>query len=504
MLLQQLIHRIPSPEEKMNPRMRNTIFIILLTLFTSTVGATTIKIYTQQDFDLLSTNIMKAIKQGKKDISVDIETKELRFSDNQISITGIKRRDVSISIHGNGVRIMSRGISVKEVKSPTFMYLRNGDYYNPWTEFQQLQDTISIIDEALHLCSINTPSKNKEDLHPQNKYINYTCWYTSRTSSVTYISKNRIEFDGGEWAVPQQGNFFNVNMDYSYAKVFPRYRLFGVKAVPNKLYECAASTLLKIAFCDFQSFSIDNINVTGSSNNGALILIDSSKADSISISNSTFRCIGGTILLDRKSSNVCFSGNRVDTFIGYGIESEVGSAGSKVHDNAFSNCTLGMEMGFAIKMRSDNFVVRNNTISDFCYGGIGVGIYAKTKTDKKCTGIVSDNELYYTDTFLSNLSQHTLMDTGAIYTWTRTDGVTISNNYIHDIAGIKSNNGIFCDDGAKGITLSGNRIERIHGGYDINLRWCETYKADVPDHNSGNRIFNNQTTGKVRFETQRP
>jgi hypothetical protein len=82
--------------------------------------------------------------------------------------------------------------------------------------------------------------------------------------------------------------------------------------------------------------------------------------------------------------------------------------------------------------------------------------------------------------------------------------VTISNNYIHDIAGIKSNNGIFCDDGAKGITLSGNRIERIHGGYDINLRWCETYKADVPDHNSGNRIFNNQTTGKVRFETQRP
>ena len=163
MLLQQLIHRIPSPEEKMNPRMRNTIFIILLTLFTSTVGATTIKIYTQQDFDLLSTNIMKAIKQGKKNISVDIETKELRFSDNQISITGIKRRDVSISIHGNGVRIMSRGISVKEVKSPTFMYLRNGDYYNPWTEFQQLQDTISIIDEALHQYGENAVEK-KEDI----------------------------------------------------------------------------------------------------------------------------------------------------------------------------------------------------------------------------------------------------------------------------------------------------------------------------------------------------
>lgn len=484
--------------------MRTIICNILLIMLYATVNAETIKIRTQQDFNLLSAKIADAINRGEKVISVDIETKELTFSNNQISLAGIKRKNVSISIHGNGVNIMSKGKLVKKVTNPASMYLRNGDYYDPWTEFQQLQDTISIIDESSHLCIIYTSSKNKKDLHPQNKYINYTCWYTSRTSPVTYINKNRIEFDGGDWAVPQQGNFFNVNMDYSYAKIFPRYRLFGIKAVPDNLYECAASTLLKIAFCDFQSFSIDNINVTGSSNNGALILIDSSKADSISISNSIFRCIGGTILLDRKSSNVCFTGNKVDTFVGYGIESEVGSTGAKVTDNTFSNCTLGMEMGFAIKMRGDNFIVRNNTIFDFCYGGIGVGIYAKTKTDKKCTGIVSDNELYYTDAFLSNLSQHTLMDTGAIYTWTRTDGVTISNNYIHDIAGIKSNNGIFCDDGAKGITLSGNRIERIHGGYDINLRWCETYKADVPDHNSGNRIFNNQTSGKVRFETKHP
>lgn len=484
--------------------MRTFICNIILIVLYVTANAATIKIRTQQDFNLLSANIADAINKGEKDISVDIEAKELTFSDNQVSLTGIKRKNASISIQGNGVRIMSKGIFVSEVKSPTFMYLSNGDYYNPWTEFQQLHDTISIIDESSHLCSIYTSSKNKKDLHPQNKYINYTCWYTSRTSPVTYISKNRIEFDGGEWAVPQQGNFFNVNMDYSYAKIFPRYRLFGVKASPDNLYECTASTLLKLAFCDFQSFSIDNIIVIGSSNNGALILIDNSKADSISISNSIFRCIGGTILLDRKSSNVCFTGNKVDTFMGYGIESEVGSTGAKVTDNTFTNCTLGMEMGFAINMHSENFIVKNNIISDFCYGGIGVGIWAKTPTKCKCRGIISDNELYYTDAFLSNLSQHTLMDTGAIYTWTRTDGVTISNNYIHNIDGIKDNRGILCDDGAKNITTSNNRIENIHNSYDIDLRWCETYKADVPDHNTGNKMFDNLTTGKVRFETKHP
>ena len=484
--------------------MRHTLFTIFLALLTVTAGAVTRSVRTQQDCDLQNGRIAEEIRRGEKDISVIIEARELTFADNQICLKSIKRSDVSISIHGRGVRLTSEGRFVKIPQDPALMYLRHGNYYNPWTEFRQLTDTISIVDTSSHLCRITTSSKNRRNPQPQDKYINYTCWYTSRTSPVTGIGTREIEFDGGDWAVPQKGNFFNVNMDYSYAKVFPRYRLFGTKRSPGKIYECTASTLVRLEFCTLRSFSIDSINVTGSSGRGALITVDSSHADSIAFSGSSFRYIGGSVLIDRKSSNVRFSGNRVDTFMGYGVESEVGSTGSKVHDNTFSNCTLGMEMGFAIKMRGDNFIVRNNTISDFCYGGIGVGIYAKTKTDKKCTGIISDNELYYTDAFLANLSQHTLMDTGAIYTWTRTDGVTISNNYIHDIAGIKSNSGIFCDDGAKGITLSGNRIERIYGGYDIDLRWCETYKADVPDHNSGNRIFNNQTTGKVRFETQRP
>lgn len=484
--------------------MRNALCIILLVLFTTTAGAATIRIYTQQDFNLLSAKIMKMIKQGEKNISVNIKARHLTFADNQITLTGIKSKDVSISIHGKGVQITSQGDSVSEVRNPVFMYLSNGDYYNPWTEFQQLQDTIAIIDESSHLCCIYTSSKNKKDLQPQNKYINYTCWYTSRTSPITYIGKNRIEFDGGDWAVPQKGNFFNVNMDYSYAKIFPRYRLFGTKEITDKVYECTASTLLKISSCDLQSFNLDSINVTGSSNKGVLILVDNCHADSIAFSNSTFRCIGGSVLKDRNSTNVFFTGNKVDTFIGYGIESEVGSTGTKVTNNIFANCTLGMEIGFAIKMQGDNFIVNNNTISDFCYGGIGAGIWAKTPTESKCMGIISDNELFHTDAFLSDLVQNTLMDSGAIYTWTRSDGITISNNYIHDIDGIKDNRGIFCDDGTKNVTISDNRIERIHNSYDIDLRWCETYKNNVPDHNTGNTMLDNHTTGKVRFETQKP
>ena len=484
--------------------MKHSFCIIFLALFSIATSAVTIKINTQQEFDRLNAYIADAINKGEKDIVVDIEARYLTFSDNQISLTNIKRNDVSISIHGKGVQIMSNGHSVKNVSNPSYMYLKDGKYYNPWTEFRQLQDTITIFDKPSHLCSIATPVKNKKNKHPQNKHINYTCWYTSRVSPITNIGKKQIMFDGGDWAVPQKGNFFNVNMDYSYAKVYPRYRLFGTKKIRGKIYECTASSLLKLAFCHFKSFNLDGINVTGSSSNGPLILIDCSKADSITISNNTFFCIGGSILKDRKSTNVFFTYNKVDTFIGYGVDSEVGSTGTKVTNNTFSNCTLGMEIGFAIKMRGDGFIVSNNSISDFCYGGIGTGIWAKTPTECKCRGIISDNEIFYTDAFLSDIMQNTLMDTGAIYTWTRCDGITISKNYIHDISGIKDNRGIFLDDGTMHVTVSDNRIERIHNSYDIDLRWSETYKEEVPDHNRGNRMFNNQTTGKVRFETQKP
>lgn len=484
--------------------MKHVLCAIFLALLTATLNAVTLSVRTQQDFDALSTRISEEIARGEKNISVNIEARTLTFADGQISLSRIRRSDVSISIHGKGVQLMSRGRFVRAVTHPSLMYLKDVDYYNPWTDFHQLSDTISIADASSHLCRITTPERNRRNLHPQDIYINYTCWYTSRTSPVTRMEARRVEFNGGDWAVPRKGNFFNVNMDYAYARIYPRYRLFGTKRIPNGVYECEASNLVKLERCSLRSFLMDSVCVTGSSSREALILVHSSHADSIAVTDCTFRCIGGTVLMDRQSSNVRFSGNRVDTFMGYGVESEVGSTGAMVTANTFSNCTLGMEMGFAIKMRGDNFTVRNNTIFDFCYGGIGAGIWAKTPTECKCRGTISDNELYYTDAFLANLSQHTLMDTGAIYTWTRTDGITISNNYIHDIAGIKNNSGIFCDDGTKGVTLSGNRIERIHGGYDIDLRWCETYKADVPDHNSENQIFNNQTTGKVRFETQRP
>lgn len=481
--------------------MRNVFFLILTLLFSISINAVTIEIRTQKDFDNLSAEVLRAIAKGEKVIVVDIKTAKLTFHDNQITLNNINRKNVSIAIHGNGVQITSEGHFANKATNPEHMYLCNGEFYNPWTDFQEATDTIELVDITKHLCRIAAPSKYKKSSNPQNTFVHYTCWYTSRISPVISINKRSITFDGGEWAVPRSERLYNVNMDYAFSKTPPRYRLFGTKKVPKNLFECSASTLLKILQCNLRSFSIDGIHVTGSNMNSPLLVINSSRADSICVSNSSFYSIGGTLLLDRNSSNVHFKGNTVDHIMGYGVQSSYNCTGAKVTDNIFTNCGLGMTNTFAIIMNSDKFTVSGNKISDFCYGGIGVGIWGGADTIATCRGIVHNNELFYTKPFINNYKQNTLMDSGTIYVWTRTDGITISNNYIHDITGMRENRGIFCDDGTKNVTLSNNKIERIHNFYDIDLRWCDMYKARVPDHNTGNKMQNNKTTGTVRFET---
>lgn len=50
------------------------------------------------------------------------------------------------------------------------------------------------------------------------------------------------------------------------------------------------------------------------------------------------------------------------------------------------------------------------------------------------------------------------MDGGAIYLATKNAGSIVRNNYIHGFSGMKSNLGIFRDDGASNFELYGNYI----------------------------------------------
>ena len=92
------------------------------------------------------------------------------------------------------------------------------------------------------------------------------------------------------------------------------------------------------------------------------------------------------------------------------------------------------------------------------------------------------------------------MDSGAIYVSTQNDNVIIRYNYICNYSGILDNRGIFCDDGARNITIYGNIIYGIDNGFCIDSRQVEDADKSVRLNNTNNVIEENYLQGSIRFE----
>lgn len=484
-------------------RARRITYVVISLLISAFLHAEVIEVRSQDDFNRLSETIREAANMGISDLEINITAGKLTFSDNQVSLKGIRNTQMRISIQGHGVKIQSQGKFVKKFSDPKYMYLNKDSYFNPWTDFYFATDTIIWSHESERYCRLRSSKKIKRKFHQQNLFIQYTCGYQSMICKLDRIDAWNLHFSNFDWMSKEPIDSRIINRDYSYGKVFPRYRLFGICACPKDLYECSASNLMQIEGCELGQLKVEGLQVLGSSSLAPLIVVNNSKADSIVFSECTFSCIGGTLLKINNSCNIHFHSNHVDTIMGSGIHAGYGCEGIQITQNHFSHCGIAFTNSFAIQMNGDLFLIADNVFTDFNYGGIGVGIWGGSQTQSKCRGKVTQNELYYTTAFFAHPEQHTLMDSGAIYVWTRTDGISICNNHIHDIIGMKDNRGIFCDDGTKNVTISNNRIERIANSYDIDLRWCDAYKNNVPDHNTGNILLKNETTGHIRFAGNR-
>ena len=165
-----------------------------------------------------------------------------------------------------------------------------------------------------------------------------------------------------------------------------------------------------------------------------------------------------------------------------------------------------MNNSFCVICRGTDYLISDNEFVDFGYGSIGLGVWYKSeKTDPSC-GIVEANTIYYTELYKEHISNHAIMDGGAIYLWTKNDGVIIRNNLIYNYSGIKDNRGIFCDDGAFNIQIYGNIITNIENSYCIDSRRAkyseesQTAGTGIARSNIGVCIRDNIIDGRIRFE----
>ena len=217
------------------------------------------------------------------------------------------------------------------------------------------------------------------------------------------------------------------------------------------------------------------------------------------------------------------SRNRFDNLLGIAI-SISGSQNIVVANNAISNTRMHainvegksivikentlksigwMGQTFAIRASGENICIKNNLISDFNYSAIGIGGNI-IKELRPQVFIVENNLILYSERFAKEYKYHTLCDAGAIYANPQIDQGIIRNNVILNYCGNVAYRGVFVDDGGRNMQIYSNYISLFENqdkrSYDIDLRYCKTYEAYIPNHNKNNKLYGNLITGFYRFE----
>jgi hypothetical protein len=144
--------------------------------------------------------------------------------------------------------------------------------------------------------------------------------------------------------------------------------------------------------------------------------------------------------------------------------------GNEVRDCLVERCGqvnyggVGIFVAFSAKTR-----IVQNEVRELPYTGISVGFRWNTDPTSQRECLVQNNHIHHVMTLLA--------DGGGIYTLGFQPGTVLRGNYIHDVtrskftAGGAPNNGIFFDEGSKGLRVENNLIHDTSGEP---IRFCQT------------------------------
>ena len=465
------------------------------------VNAAIYQISSQKDFDMISTTIIKALRSNDREIIIRFSPGEYYCKNWHLRLVGLSYPNASVSLEGNNTILVGEKKVVRHVSSPQEAYsLLNNRMFYPWTELSYLKDTIEIVDRTKNLCRLLSNEKLSDDKDPEGKFIRITTCYKSYCYPIEKIQQGYIYFDAGDLCKYTKEATMGINADYTFGHMFPRYQLFGFNISSQQVYSSKATYCIVLSNTVFKSFKISGIKVIGFGGDGCFIALKSAVAKEHIFRNITFDNMVGGVFWATNSQNVKFIGCSFQNLYNSAITLENDCKNATIEKCCFENCGIGIMNSRCVEVRNESFLIRNNIFKNFGYGAIGLGLWYGGKKKRPITGIVEYNEIFYSGDYLRNADLHNLQDGGAIYTYTQSDGIDIRFNYIHDFSGPYWNRGIFCDDGAKNIHLTGNVVVNCSNSYAIDLRYCNNYRDYVPDFNTGNTMIDNIVSGKYRFE----
>ena len=445
----------------------------------------TILVSSQQDFDNLTNRIHRTLSSRPAELKVVFEPGTYRFRDDHVNLYGEKYPETRLVFEGNGAVLVGT--------APEYSF----------TNFYPLDRIVEVVDESAKLCRIKT---RKRLPGPGKLLIQVTSWYRLFTGSVKEIKGGYIFFTVDD--LQRSGLSYNINGDRSYGKKSPRFRLVREVAATDPVSTAA----FKFTDCAFKSVVISGFtferNTGGRSEyaKDCLIRFYKNDLDEAEVQGCTFRSLGSDVIHIAYTDGVAVRDCRFEDCFRIGVLSYNHSGKTVIRNNVFERMDLGAEGYACVVCAGSDYEICENRFIDYGNCAIRAGLHYSEEMKFPSSGLIEKNEIFQTAPYRKRAPLDLLMDTGAIYVCTQNKSLVIRNNSIHDISGPYDNRGIFCDDGTVNTVIENNEIVRIGNSYCIDLRMAKSVEtrsdSKIRKVNVGNRMSNNRTDGKIRFENR--
>ena len=510
--------------------MKKMLLSLLLILGLSaslSARSTVIEIRSQLEFNLIGQTLESALKNGYDQVTVRFAKGVYCFGEKHINIVYWKYPGASVVFDGNGAVLTGKGFDINAKRRKSGRYVAtsvNHDWQNavisldkltdlrPFGPLRQSSGPIEVVDAKNGLCRL--PCTESDLLKPYGTAIQFTSWYRGLIYPVTKIQGGYVYFKVAD--LSKNGAYYNIEGDKRYGGKHPKYQLINSREAEvwwdggklrfqtrGRYHVSIASQAVEIMSSQFKSLEFKNFTFLGNGGSAQQLIHFFNLTCPVTVRDCTFRGIRNLVISSRHQSAASYTGNVVEGCYKGFIIADRESVNTSVRNNRFNDNQLFMDNHFDVVVRGKNYLVKDNVFTDFTYGAIGAGNHFTSPGNPDSSGIIEDNEIFYTESFRKDPTR-TLMDSGAIYCWTKQDDLIIRNNYIHDIVGTKDNRGIFGDDGTINTTVTGNKILRIANSYDIDFRRVSSVEtqsnSSVKKTNVGIKMYDNTIDGKVRFE----
>lgn len=485
-------------------------------------------IRTQEQWDGLGDRLASDLNRNANNIEVRIKGKNLVLPAKPKTISDLNYPNANIRIISKGATFVPDGIEFKRcMKEKVFYGEGNLKYWvvsYPNFEIDDIvvdasgnelplreavkeqKEEILYVEEDVWRMKIDMRDLNEDDC--RDFFILLTQDWTSARHRVIMVRNGWLYFhlDSDDYH-----GMRDPNIDKKLYGINPRYSLInnpisdGLHITRGKIYVPwylkkirinKGGRLLHMADCKFNSLEFTGFTVNGSAKCPIGVYYSVFRTG-LFVHHNSFGNLSNLAISAAWNENVIISDNTVNnTRVG---AIECGGKNSTIVRNKLK------QIGWMLNTRAligngDGLHICDNVIEDFNYAAIAVGSTTPNNNASKLTYIIERNEIRLSNDYTDNYFVNTLADGGGIYTGPQCTWGIIRNNVIENIKGIHSNRGIFLDDGAKNLAIYGNLIMNTGNSYDIDLRYCNTFSRDIPDHNNNNCIFQNIMTGGYRFE----